>query len=134
LVLRNVPAPAEILHLTGTRGGIAVTVATVDEYIAAHQPLTQMRLRELQSAVLGAAPGANEVISYGIPTYKVGKAMVSIGAAKRHCALYGAALNAFPEELAAYDTSKGTVRFPLDKPIPAELVRKLVQARFAPDR
>jgi uncharacterized protein YdhG (YjbR/CyaY superfamily) len=107
-----------------------VTFATVDEYIAAQPALTQARLRELRVAVLGALPQANEVIAYGIPTYRVPNGMVSIGAAKRHCALYGAALDAYPDELRAYDTAKGTVRFPLDQPIPDELVRKLVRAKF----
>ena len=107
-----------------------VTFASVDKYIAAQPPVVQTRLRELRSAVLAAVPAANQVISYGIPTFKARGKMVSIGAAKRHCALYGAPLNAFPEELEAYDTSKGTVRFPLDKPIPEALVRKLVRAKF----
>jgi uncharacterized protein YdhG (YjbR/CyaY superfamily) len=57
--------------------------------------------------------------------------MVSFGAAKHHCGLYGSAMDAFPDELKAYDTSKGTVRFPLDQPIPEDLVRKLVLARVA---
>jgi uncharacterized protein YdhG (YjbR/CyaY superfamily) len=104
--------------------------ATVDDYIAAQPILTQTRLGELRSAVLAAVPEADQVISYGIPTFKARGKMVSIGAAKRHCALYGAALDAFPEELSAYDTAKGTVRFPLDQPIPEQLVRKLVRAKF----
>ena len=108
-----------------------MTFASVDEYIAAQPPETQVRLGELRSAVRAALPGANEVISYGVPTYKLPGGFVSIGAAKRHCALYGAALDAYPEELKAYDTAKGTVRFPLDRPIPEDLVRKLVQAKFS---
>jgi uncharacterized protein YdhG (YjbR/CyaY superfamily) len=107
-----------------------VTFATVDEYIAAQPPQTRLRLGELRSAVRAALPGAGEVISYGIPAYKQAGGFVSFGAAKHHCALYGAALEAYPEELKAYDTSKGTVRFPLDRPIPEELVRKLVVAKF----
>ncbi|MBV9326053.1 MAG: DUF1801 domain-containing protein [Chloroflexi bacterium] len=104
--------------------------ATVDEYIAAQPPQTQDRLRELRSAVRGALPSASEVISYGMPTYKLPSGFVSFGAAKRHCALYGAALDAYPEELRTYDTAKGTLRFKLDEPIPEDLVRKLVQAKF----
>jgi uncharacterized protein YdhG (YjbR/CyaY superfamily) len=107
-----------------------VTFATVDEYIAAQPPLVQTRLGELRSAVLAAVPDADQVISYGIPTFKAHGTMVSIGAAKRHCALYGADMQACAAELAAYDTAKGTVRFPLDQPIPEELVRKLVSAKF----
>jgi uncharacterized protein YdhG (YjbR/CyaY superfamily) len=108
-----------------------VTFATVDEYIAAQPPPTRDRLRELRAAVRGALPKASEVISYGMPTYKMPGGFVSFGAAKRHCALYGAALDAYPDELKSYDTAKGTVRFPLDQPIPEELVRKLVRAKFS---
>jgi uncharacterized protein YdhG (YjbR/CyaY superfamily) len=107
-----------------------MTFATVEEYIAAQPPLVQTRLGELRAAVLAGMPDANQVISYGIPTFKARGTMVSIGAAKRHCALYGAALDAYPDELKAYSTSKGTVRFPLDQPIPRELVRKLVASKL----
>jgi uncharacterized protein YdhG (YjbR/CyaY superfamily) len=108
-----------------------VTFASVDDYIAAQPPQTRERLRELRAAVRGALPDAQEVISYGMPTYKLPTGFVSFGAAKRHCALYGAALDAYPDEIKAYDTAKGTLRFPLDRPVPDELVRKLVQAKFA---
>jgi len=102
---------------------------TVDDYIAAQSPAAQMRLRELREAIRSAVPEATEVISYGMPTYKLPVSFVSFGAAKRHCALYGSAMDAFPDELRAYDTGRGTVRFPLDQPIPQDLVRKLVIAK-----
>jgi uncharacterized protein YdhG (YjbR/CyaY superfamily) len=105
------------------------TFATVDDYIAAQSAAAQPRLRELRAIVRAAVPEATEIISYGIPTYKFRVSFVSFGAAKRHCALYGSTMDAFAEELRAYDTTKGTVRFPLDKPIPEELVRKLVVAK-----
>ena len=111
-----------------------MTFSTVEEYIAAQPPLVQVRLGELRAAVLAAMPEANQVISYGIPTFKARGTMVSIGAAKRHCALYGAALDAYPNELKALSTSKGTVRFPLDQPIPQDLVRRLVEAKFTSQR
>jgi len=104
--------------------------ATVDEYIAAQTPAAQERMREFRAVIREALPDARETISYGVPTYKMPKGFVSFGAAKRHCALYGPALDAFPDELAAYKTSKGTVQFPLDQPIPSDLVRRLVQAKF----
>ena len=103
--------------------------ATVDDYIAAQSAAAQPRLRELREAIRSAVPEATELISYGLPTYKLRVSFVSFGAAKRHCALYGSAMNAFPDELRGYDTSKGTVRFPLDQPIPHELVHKLVIAK-----
>jgi uncharacterized protein YdhG (YjbR/CyaY superfamily) len=108
-----------------------VTFANVEAYIAAQPPQTQARLRELRAAVRGAVPDAQEVISYGMPTYRLPSGFVSFGAAQHHCALYGSALDSYPAELKAYSTAKGTVRFRLDQPIPEELVRKLVQAKFA---
>jgi uncharacterized protein YdhG (YjbR/CyaY superfamily) len=107
-----------------------VTFASVDDYIAAQPPQTQARLRELRAAVRGALPDAREVISYGMPTYKLPGGFVSVGAARQHCALYGSAMDAFADELRGYSTAKGTVRFPLDRPIPDALVRKLVLAKF----
>src|SRR5690242_8537863 len=108
-----------------------IAVATVDDYIAAQPTEAQARLRELRAIIRGAIPAAAEVIRYGMPTYKFGTGSVHFGAAKRHVALYGSALDAYPEELRGYDTAKGTVRFPLDQPIPAQLVRKLVLAKVA---
>ena len=91
---------------------------TVDDYIRAQSAQVQPRLRELRAVIRDAVPEAAEVIRF-----------VSIGAARRHCALYGSAMADYADELRAYDTSKGTVRFPLDQPIPAALVRKLVLAK-----
>jgi uncharacterized protein YdhG (YjbR/CyaY superfamily) len=108
--------------------------ASVDEYIAAQPEPVQPRLREMRAIIRAALPQATETISYGVPTYKVAGhgrgGFVSFGAAKNHCALYGPALDAFPDELSRYSTSKGTVRFPLDEPLPADLVRRLVLAKF----
>ena len=105
------------------------TFATVDDYIAAQSADAQPSLRELRAIIRAAVPEAAEVISYGMPTYKFQTGSVYFGAAKRHCSLYGSALDAFPEELRGFYTSKGTVRFPLDQPIPQELVHKLVTAK-----
>ncbi len=107
--------------------------ATVDDYIAAQPADAQPRLRELRAIVREALPDAAERISYGMPTYRFGPgaSYVSFGAAKSHCALYGSAVDQFPDELRDYQTSKGTVRFSVNRPIPAELVRKLVLAKFA---
>jgi uncharacterized protein YdhG (YjbR/CyaY superfamily) len=107
------------------------TFANVDDYIAAQSADAQPRLRELRAIIRAAVPGASEVISYGLPTYKFRIGSVYFGAAKRHCALYGSAMHAFAEELRGFDTSKGTLRFPLNRPIPAELVRKLILATAA---
>jgi uncharacterized protein YdhG (YjbR/CyaY superfamily) len=106
-------------------------LATVDDYIAAQSADAQPRLRELRAIIRAAVPQATESISYGLPTYSLRARFVHFGAAKRHCALYGSPLAEFAEELRGYDTAKGTIRFPLDKPIPAELVTRLVTAKAA---
>src|SRR5437763_838207 len=108
--------------------------ATVDDYIAAQRTDVQPRLRELRSIIRDVAPDATEFISYGLPTYRNRASHVYFGAAKRHVALYGAAIAEHTAELGGYDTSKGTVRFPLDQPLPGGLVRKLVRAKLAPDQ
>jgi uncharacterized protein YdhG (YjbR/CyaY superfamily) len=105
--------------------------ATVDDYIAAQSPEAQPRLREMREIIRAALPEATEVIRYGMPTYVVAGRRVHFGAAKRHCALYGVPLDAYPDDLRGFQTSRGTVRFPLDKPIPPELVHKLVTAKAA---
>jgi uncharacterized protein YdhG (YjbR/CyaY superfamily) len=105
--------------------------ASVDEYIAAQPAAAQPMLRELRATIRAALPQAEELVSgYNLPTYKVGgKAVTYFGAAKKHCALYGVLRDGFEEELQPYgDVSKGTVRFPLDQPLPADLVRRLVLA------
>jgi uncharacterized protein YdhG (YjbR/CyaY superfamily) len=108
-------------------------IRTVDDYIEAQSSDAQRRLREMRAVIREAVPDANEVISYGMPTYKVGGRRVHFAAAKGHCALYGAALDAVGDELRPYKTLKGTVQFPLDTPIPRELVRRLVLAKLQPD-
>ena len=108
--------------------------ATVDDYIGAQPAAAQPRLRELRAIIRSAVPEAAEVISYGMPTYKLaGTAVAHFAAAKRHCALYGALPAEFGGELRqrGLDASKGTIRFPLDQPIPEDLVRRLVVARVA---
>jgi uncharacterized protein YdhG (YjbR/CyaY superfamily) len=108
------------------------TFATVDEYIAAQSPAAQPRLRELRAIIRAAVPEAEEVFRYDMPTYRLrGSNVAYFGAAKHHCALYGGLLEGLAEELSGYETSSGAVRFPLDRPIPEDLVRKLVLARVA---
>ena len=107
------------------------TFTSVDEYIAAQSAEAQPRLRELRAIFRAALPEAAEVISYGLPTYKFDAGFVYFGAAKRHCAIYGSSTVALADELRGFRQSKGTLRFPLDQPIPAELVRNLIVATVA---
>jgi uncharacterized protein YdhG (YjbR/CyaY superfamily) len=89
-------------------------------------------LQKLRKAIKAAAPKAEECISYQIPAFRLnGKFLVAYGAGANHCAFYpGSVVQALKEELKGYDTSKGTVRFPADKPLPFALVRKLVKLRI----
>jgi len=103
--------------------------ATVDDYIAAQSAQAQPRLREIRSIIHATLPDAAEVISYDMPTYNFPGGFVSFGAAKKHCALYGTPIDLYPEEVSAYSTSKGTIRFLFDQPIPEDLVRKLVKTK-----
>ena len=107
---------------------------TVDEYLASVPPAARAPLQALRQMIREAAPGAEEVISYQVPTFKYGRAIVSFGAAKHHCAFYvmsPAVMEAHREDLKDYDTAKGTVRFLPGQPLPTELVVKLVKARIA---
>ena len=106
--------------------------ASVDDYIATQPADAQVRLRELRAVIRETIPDAQEVISYGMPAYRLPIGVVTyFGAAKKHCALYGLVPESFADELSGYERSKGAVRFPLDRPIPTDLVRKLVLAKLA---
>jgi uncharacterized protein YdhG (YjbR/CyaY superfamily) len=105
---------------------------SVDEYLEAQPEGPRARLRELRAAIRAAVPEADELVSYGMPTYKLnGRAVAHFAAAKRHCALYGAVPAELDAEVSGYRRLKGTVQFPLDKPIPEDLVRRIVMARAA---
>lgn len=113
------------------------SVTTVDDYLAKVEPDKRAALEALRRQILALAPGAEETISYGIPSYKFDGPLVALGAAKKHCAFYGMSSTLFEElggELAAYDTSKGTIRFQPNAPLPEALVRKIVQARLAENK
>ena len=91
-------------------------------------------LEKLRKTIKSAAPKAEECISYGIAAFRLNGMLVGFGATAKHCAFYlmsGSMVEAHQNELKDYDTSKGTIRFSADKPLPAALVRKLVKARIA---
>jgi len=106
--------------------------ASIDDYLS-QLPEDQRRvLQSLRSQILAAAPGAEETISYGLPTFKLNGSLVHFGAAKRHCAFYPhSVIEPFADRLKAYDTSKGTIRFQPDSPLPEALVREIVEYRIA---
>jgi len=107
---------------------------TIDEYLAALSADQRAALEKLRKTIRAAAPEAEECISYQLPAFRQNGMLVAFGATANHCAFYPMSSNtvaAHQEELRNYDTSKGTIRFPADKPLPAALVRKLVKARIA---
>jgi uncharacterized protein YdhG (YjbR/CyaY superfamily) len=106
---------------------------TIDEYLAPLSSEKRAALVKLRRAIRAAAPEAEECISYGVPTFCLGgRMLVSFGAAAKHCAFYPGAypLTAHRADVEGYDTSKGTIRFAAERPLPAALVRKLVKARL----
>ncbi len=104
----------------------------VDAYLAALPDDQRPVLMELRRLIQALEPDAVESISYGMPAYKYrGKPLVYFGAARGHWALYGLVPEASLPDLAGYDVSKGTIRFPWDAPIPVELVTKLIADRRA---
>lgn len=108
---------------------------TFDEYIASAPEQNRAVLEQLRKLIHGSAPGAEECITYGIGAFRLdGKTLVGIGAGANHCSLYpmnGHTVEALKDELKGFETSKGAIRFRLDRPIPADLVRKIVQIRIA---
>ncbi len=107
---------------------------SVHEYLVSLGAGKRAALRKLRQAIRAAAPGAEECIAYGIPAYRIdGRMIVAFGAAAKHCSFYAGAapVKIHAAALAAYGTSKGTIRFPADRPLPAALVRKLVKTQIA---
>jgi uncharacterized protein YdhG (YjbR/CyaY superfamily) len=108
-------------------------VKTVDDYLAALPEDARATLEKLRKTIKAAAPKATEGISYQMPMYKQQGMLVGFAAFKNHCSFFpGAkAIATHKDELKTYGTSKGTIRFPIGKPLPATLVKKLVKERIA---
>ena len=113
------------------RGG--VVPKTVDAYLKALDPAKRKALERLRKQIHAALPGAKECISYGMPGFRHdGKVVVWMAAAAKHCSLFpGGIVPDLAADLKDYDTSKGTIRFQPDDPLPAALVRKVVKAAAA---
>jgi uncharacterized protein YdhG (YjbR/CyaY superfamily) len=109
-------------------------IKTIDEYLAALSDDKRAALEKLRQTIRAAAPDAEECISYQLPAFRLKGMLVAFGAAGNHCAFYpmsASTVAAHKDELKDYETSKGTIRFQPDKPLPSGLVRKLVKARIA---
>ena len=108
------------------------TAASVEEYIAAADPQAKKALKDIRKTIRSAAPKAEEVISYQIPGYKYHGMLVFFAAWKNHISLYPAPWGAedLKKEMSAFEGSKGTIKFPLDKPMPLTLIKKMVKYRM----
>lgn len=106
-------------------------VANIDEYILQFTPEVQEKLRVLRQVIKEAAPDSQEKISYQMPAFFQKGVLVYFAAFKNHIGFFPTAngIAAFKDELSAYATSKGTVHFPYDKPVPYELVTRIVKFR-----
>jgi uncharacterized protein YdhG (YjbR/CyaY superfamily) len=105
---------------------------SVEEYLAALPDDSRATLEKVRQAIKAAAPMATEKISYGMPSFHHQGYLVYYGAWKNHCSFFPASnevMETYAQELERYDVSKGTIRFPIGKPLPATLVKKLVKAR-----
>ncbi len=101
----------------------------IDEYIAAQDESIQPRLNDIRSVLRAALPEAEEHISWSMPTYWKGRNIIHFAASKKHLGIYPGdeAVAEFEEELADYDVSKGTIRIPYDKELPAELIKRIAE-------
>ncbi len=119
----------------GSRSKVAKARAkTVEEYLAEVPQPARGTLQKVRAAIRSAVPpGTSEVISYGIPAFKHKRVLVWYAAFSGHCSLFptAAVIEMFRDELEDFQVSKGTVQFPIDKPLPATLIRKIVKARMA---
>ena len=106
---------------------------TIDEYIATFPAEVQKLLQEMRATIRAAAPEAQEKISYQMPTFYLKGNLVHFAAYQKHIGFYPAprGIEAFQAELAVYKGAKGSVQFPIDQPLPLDLVRRIVEFRVA---
>ncbi len=104
----------------------------IDSYIASHSKETQVLLKQIRAAIKKLAPKAEESISYGIPTFKLNGNLVHFAGYKTHIGFYPgvSGINEFKKELVKYKTSKGTIQFSLEEPLPMTLITKIVKFRL----
>jgi uncharacterized protein YdhG (YjbR/CyaY superfamily) len=104
---------------------------SIDEYIATFPPEIQVLLQQIRATIRAAAPDATEKISYQMPTFYLYGNLIHFAAFKHHIGIYPApsGIRAFAEELSVYVGAKGSVQLPLDKPLPLELITRMVEFR-----
>jgi uncharacterized protein YdhG (YjbR/CyaY superfamily) len=108
---------------------------TVDEYLARVPDPARSTLEKVRAVIRSVVPPeTTEVLSYGIPTFRYKRGLISYAAFKDHCSFFplgSSVLDAFADELRLYRAAKGTLHFPLDRPLPSPLIKKIVKARLA---
>jgi uncharacterized protein YdhG (YjbR/CyaY superfamily) len=104
---------------------------TIDEYIQATPKEAQKKLREMRACIRVAAPGATESLKWGMPAFSYRRILVTFAAFKNHIGFYptSSAVTDFAKELSMFSTARGTIQFPLEKPLPLSLVRKITAFR-----
>lgn len=109
---------------------------SVDEYIAAFPEETQKILEELRAVIKAVVPEAKEKISYQMPTFDLNGNLVHFAAFKNHIGFYPtpSGIEAFKQELSGYAGAKGSVQFPINQPLPLDLIRRIVEYRVAENR
>lgn len=112
---------------------LKIAVETIDDFIAAYPSPVQKKLKQMRDTIRKAAPDATEAIKYGIPTFVLNGNLVHFAGYENHIGFYPApsAIVEFKKELSGFETAKGSVRFPLDKPLPLSLVAQIVRFRVA---
>lgn len=108
-------------------------IKDIDTYIAMQPETVQPVLEKLRQTINAVAPDAEELISYGMPAFKWNGMLVGFAAAKNHFGFYpwnGSTVEQFKDELKTFATSKGAIQFPIDKPLPVALVKKIVKSRM----
>ena len=105
--------------------------ANIDEYISTFPEAVRIKLERLRQTIREAAPGAEEAISYKIPTFKMNGNLVHFAAFKKHIGFYPepSGIEAFKEELTKYESAAGSVKFPIDEDLPLDLIRRIVKYR-----
>lgn len=108
-----------------------IKAKNIDAFISTFPDDVQLKLQQLRTTILKAAPKATEDIKYGIPTFVLNGNLVHFSAYKNHIGFYpgAAGIASFSKELSKYETSKGTVQFPLDKPLPLSIITRIVKFR-----
>lgn len=102
----------------------------IDEYLALQKEDVKNALQELRETIISVCPDAEEKISYGMPAFKYNGMLVYFAAFEKHCSFFpGSTVAKFQDELKEFKTSKGTIQFTLDKPIPKEIIVKIVETR-----